>query len=590
MRAKVLESAIEKVSRVLTRRYGMEVVFQGNSCKTDGKTIYLPSLPDDLPDDLLEAVRGWADHECAHAIFTETGVRGEFEKEFGTRAFSVLNTLEDARVERLMARSYPGSGVNIEQAFRFTTGLLEKVPKDPFKAFTCALYTRAAGRRDLDFLPGAAYRLVDRCQEEVDGLDACSSTSEVADLAGRIWKKIASELPDGIPGDEEEQEDNQPDSGSSSSDEEANQQDGQGDASPQGASASREDESDGENQDGQSCDATGVPEGERSENDESPMGQLQRHIEDHMRSRRATRTYRVYTREHDVVEVPDPDPSYDWRGKIKDLRPQVSGLLRRLVHTLTGRREKRWLRERSRGRLDPGALHKLATERTGRIFRRRTETEDGPTACTLLLDLSSSMAGEQIRICRRLGLIFGQTLSQLSFPTEIIGFSTVDRDLRAEVIRETGQSREELAKRYSRMVPLYHAILKHFGEPWRRGAARMGNAHTRVLTPMGESLLFAGKRLARRPEKRKVLFCLTDGKPVVGAWNEGMTQAHACEVVELLSDAGIEPVGIGILENSARDIFPRYAVIHDLDDLATTFARQLCSVLTERAVSAQPVR
>ena len=584
MRTDRLQSAIEKVSRVLTHRYGIDVVFRGNDCRTDGRTIYLPSLPDDLPDEVLEAVRGWADHECAHAIFTEVGVRGEFEEEHGTRAFSVLNTLEDARIERLMAESYPGSGVNIEQAFRYVTGVAGSyVPGDPLKRFTCALYTRATGHPDLKHLPDEVYGLVDRCEEEVSRLHECASTSEVAELAARVWEKVAPELPDSESG-EEEQEERRPDAEPSSHADQESGEDAESDVSPAESSDSQESEG-SESEQGQTCDSTDAPEGDPSE-DASPMGQLQRHIESRMQSRRAKDSYRVYTREHDVVEVPDTDSSYDWREKVKDLRPQISGLLRRLVHTLRGRQEKRWLRERTRGRLDPGALHKLATERSGRIFRRRTETDAGATACTLLLDLSSSMAGAQIRICRRLGLIFGETLSRLSFPTEIIGFSTVDRDLRDEVIRETGQDREELARRYSRMVPPYHAILKQFDEPWRRGAARMGGAHTRVLTPMGESLLFAGRRLAMLPENRKVLFCLTDGKPVVGAWDESVTQSHACDAVERLTEAGIEPVGIGIMETSVRQVFPRHAVIHDLDDLATTFARQLCSVLTERAASA----
>ena len=580
MRANRLESAIEKVSRVLTRRYGIDVIFRGNNCRTDGRTIYLPSLPDDLPDELLEAVRGWTDHECAHCIFTETGVRSEFEQEHGTRAFSVLNTLEDARVERLMAESYPGSGVNIERAFRFVTRLADgQAPRDPLRAFTCAIYTRATGHPDLQALPEEAYRLVDKCEEELSRLHECSSTSDVAELAARVWEKVAQDL-QGVTGGDDREESRPSSEPSLSDDQKVRQEEAGGDASPADPSGPAEDE--GKSENGRTCEATDAPEGERSDEDASPMGQLQRHIEGRMQSRRADGTYRVYTREHDVVEVPDTDSSYDWREKVRDLRPQISGLLRRLVHTLRGRQEKRWLRERSRGRLDPGALHKLATGRTDRIFRQRAETDAGATACTLLLDLSSSMAGQQIRICRRLALIFGETLSRLSFPTEIIGFSTVDRDLRAEVIRETGQKREDLARRYSRMVPIYHAILKRFGEPWRRGAARMGNAHTRVLTPMGESLLFAGRRLARRQEKRKVLFCLTDGKPVVGAWDESVTQSHACDAVERLTEAGIEPVGIGIMETSVRKVFPRHAVIHDLDDLASGFARQLCSVLTER--------
>ena len=132
------------------------------------------------------------------------------------------------------------------------------------------------------------------------------------------------------------------------------------------------------------------------------------------------------------------------------------------------------------------------------------------------------------------------------------------------------------------MVPLYHAIFKTFEEPWRKAAGRLGNVTTMSLTPLGESLLFAGRRLAQRPEKRKVLFCLTDGKPVVGAWNEQVTFDHACQAVKKLTAAGVETVGIGILEQSVGAIFPHHAVINNLQELPKGFLGQLCSVLTNR--------
>ena len=77
-----------------------------------------------------------------------------------------------------------------------------------------------------------------------------------------------------------------------------------------------------------------------------------------------------------------------------------------------------------------------------------------------------------------------------------------------------------------------------------------------------------------------MLFCLTDGQPVVGAWDEQVTFEHACGAVKKLQRAGIEPVGIGILEESVSHIFPSSAVIHQLDDLPRSFIGQLCKVLT----------
>ncbi|MCK4375331.1 MAG: hypothetical protein KAX19_08380, partial [Candidatus Brocadiae bacterium] len=293
-------------------------------------------------------------------------------------------------------------------------------------------------------------------------------------------------------------------------------------------------------------------------------------------------TYRVYTKEHDVVEVPEPRRGFDYRKEMEELRPYVAGLRRRLLQTLMGRKQTLWLGDQTRGKLDPRSLHRLATGASGRIFRKRVVSDGGKTACTLLLDISSSMSGPSIQLCRQLGLVFADALNVLGFPTEIIGFSTMDSDLRPKVSRESGIPEEELAKRFARFIPLYHAVFKAFDEPWRKVAARFGSMSTQSLTPLGESLLFAGKRLAQRPESRKVLFCLTDGKPVVGAWDEDVTLEHACEAVKKLSRAGIEPVGIGIMEQLVADIFPSHAVIHHLSELPKGFLKQLCDVLLRR--------
>ena len=102
---------------------------------------------------------------------------------------------------------------------------------------------------------------------------------------------------------------------------------------------------------------------------------------------------------------------------------------------------------------------------------------------------------------------------------------------------------------------------------------------TQVLTPLGESLIFAGKRLSVRPERRKVLFCLTDGKPVIGCRDENVTMEHAKQTVSLLVKSGIEVVGIGVMEMCVSEVFPDYAVIHRLEDLPKVFMKELTLIL-----------
>jgi cobalamin biosynthesis protein CobT len=566
MKARTLESALEKVSRVITERYGLRLICRGTACQTDGKTICLPSLPDDVPEEVLGAIRGWADHECAHAIFTQTDIGPEFKGRHGNKAFAILNALEDARVESCMRRRYPGAGLNIEDGFRFISRKLAARPPatDLFQDFVSALYTRASRRSDQPWVKARAYGLTELCQEELSELSACRRTADVAALAERIWERFLGET--------------QGDLGESEADRDApelpeqngnpGKEPGENPVPPQNAPEP------------QPANISSAQENQPL----CPLDMLAREIQAQAEAHQPAGggSYRVYTREYDVVEVPKPAGSQNWRRELETLRPYVSALSRRMVQTLLAERQTQWLRDRPRGSLDPRNLHRLATGRSSRIFCQRALTDGGKTACTLLLDMSSSMRGAQIELCRGLALIFAEMLDRLSFPTEIIGFSTVDRDLRVEIAQATGATVEELARRYSRMVPLYHALFKTFEEPWRAAAGRLCEVECRSLTPLGESLLFAGRRLCVRPERRKVLFCLTDGKPVVGAWDEQLTLDHARHAVLQLAQAGVEAVGIGIREVCVEGIFPRHTVIHDLAELPRGFVQELSSVLTAR--------
>ena len=568
MRNQELETTLEKVSRILTRKYGMRLVCEGSSCKTDGNTIYLPALPEDVPDDLLGAIRGWCDHEVAHALYTQTELGPTFQEEHGKRAFAILNSLEDARIEARLSEDYPGSRLNLEEAFGFVSDNAEKFRggSDLFRDFASALYLRASGRDDPRWIPPAAYRLADEVQDELSHFPECQSTEEVADVAQAIWEKVRDRVTE-----EEEEED--------SSRRESESDEGQGESPDPEKNPLDGDPGDSEGQPQQG--ATAEMPGEQGG---SPMEALGSLIEEEVRRTEGQDAgkYRVYTRKHDTVEVPEQDPDFDYRAEMDQLKSYTAGLRRKLLQTLLGVQRIRWLRDKTRGKLDPAALHRVASHTSGHVFRQVRQKKGGNTACTLLIDVSASMRGTQIDLCRKMALVFAETLATLGFPTEIIAFSTLDRDLRYEVARKKGVSEDELARQYSRLVPLYHGLFKQFGEPWKQAAPRLGNLRSKCLTPLGESLLFAARRMKSRREKRKVLFCLTDGKPVTGAWDESITFAHACQAVKKVTRAGVEPVAIGIQERSVEDVFPRSAVIHNLEELPRAFLSELCEVLSGR--------
>ncbi len=112
-----LETTLDRVGRILSQDYHIQVLCKGNECKTDGRTIWLPSLPEDVPESLWQLLRGEIDHEVAHILFTDFGDRMQaFGQKWGAFGHDLLNVIEDVRVNYALARKYPGAGENIQHS------------------------------------------------------------------------------------------------------------------------------------------------------------------------------------------------------------------------------------------------------------------------------------------------------------------------------------------------------------------------------------------------------------------------------------------------------------------------------------------
>jgi len=94
------------------------------------------------------------------------------------------------------------------------------------------------------------------------------------------------------------------------------------------------------------------------------------------------------------------------------------------------------------------------------------------------------------------------------------------------------------------------------------------------LTPLGEAMQIAARRIAPRSENRRIMVILTDGRAGCES-NDGAAVRHAQYVAELINKAGIELIGVGILDDSLRAIVTDTIVVHALEDLPA----QLCKLL-----------
>lgn len=118
----LLRQAIVKIAQILTGS-GIEVTQRGVSAyvRSDTKTgkpvqVNLPFLADDAPDELVNAIQGFLDHEVAHVLFTDFTA---LKKLSSRTEHSFANCLEDARIEQKMAEQYQGSAINLARTGEF---------------------------------------------------------------------------------------------------------------------------------------------------------------------------------------------------------------------------------------------------------------------------------------------------------------------------------------------------------------------------------------------------------------------------------------------------------------------------------------
>lgn len=209
-------------------------------------------------------------------------------------------------------------------------------------------------------------------------------------------------------------------------------------------------------------------------------------------------------------------------------KPLVSRL-RRLIEALQPQGVQRLRKQEEGDEVDlEAAIRALVDLRTGaspdtRIHRRNVRrTRD--LAVLVLLDLSQS-TNERVRgrnetvleLTREAAALLADALAKLGDPFAIHGFAS---DGRHEV-------------EYRRF--------KDFDEPWAGNArARLAGMEGRLSTRMGTAMRHAGSLLARRPQKKKLLIVLTDGAPAdIDVRDPQYLRADARKAVEDIARAGV---------------------------------------------------
>ncbi len=332
-----------------------------------------------------------------------------------------------------------------------------------------------------------------------------------------------------------------------------------------------------------------------SEGDDRPGGpQQQRERPDDP----SLQTYRAYTNAFDETvgaeDLCDTDELARLRQQLdqqlQHLQGVVSRLANRLQRRLMAQQTRAWEFDLEEGMLDAGRLARVVVNPLLSLsYKREREMEFRDTVVSLLIDNSGSMRGRPITVAAMCGDILARTLERCAVKVEILGFTT-----RAW---KGGQSRERWVadgkpRHPGRLNDLRHIVYKAADEPWRRARRNLGLMLREGLLKEnidGEALLWAYRRLASRPEHRRILMVISDGAPVDDSTlsvNSGnFLERHLREVIrEIESRNVVELIAIGIGHDVTR-YYRRAVTIVDAEELGGTMMKKLSELFDEDAAS-----
>lgn len=597
---------IQQTAAVFGRNQEVSVIFEADGSKnttayTDGKEIVLPSIPDNLEFSHEEAMtlRGLLDHEAGHVRHTNFESVQKFGDTQSETAFQLSNVLEDMRLEKLVMEEYPGSQKNLH-VMRESIGEHElesiKANQDMFTTITLPAISNAiiragtlgyAGKNNqemFDILPDRFKAWGKKFSEEAK---ACKNTEEILNLALAIEKLL------------EESNSNQkpkpmPENGEPS--------DGKGlDGDPLEFTFDKDgDFTEGKPSKPKEGKGEGSASGKAFASDviEAVKKKLKSKVDIYMDSKAPKdEKYRVLTTRHDEVyskgstnartdhrkDYIDKSSAVDYEKTKADLGGLVNTMKAKLRRALMAKENRDWDFGREFGKLD---TKRLVAGSLGApsVYKQRKDRYELDTAVHFLIDLSGSMSGSKVQVAKEATVAFSECLEGTQIAYQVSGFDN------AAIYDVKGLdklvSKAEYSKgKFHRVEPLNLFKFKEFNQPLQLakgpiaaiGDCAYGNNSDR------DAIIWAYHELLKRPEKRKILFVLSDGQPAnrtVNCGDRGVLVGALKQAIDECGKTGVECVGVGILTDHVKDIYPKSVSINKVGDLSGAIFVQLSNLLT----------
>jgi Mg-chelatase subunit ChlD len=551
---------------------------------TGQKIITLPLLPVDLDEQMATVLWGLIHHEGGHCRHSDFEIFDEPELQSDRLLLSLLQALEDIRMERAHIRLYPGAARILMDLVRVLVdiGFFKPLPADAdvctaFHAFVLKhLRTTALGQQALadqsnaarSFLeeklgPGFVTRLVAELQPILNA----GSTVDALNVAYRIRQFLQEEMenqqepppPGGDP--DANDDDSSDDSDAASATSSSNAPGDQEDQVPSDPDSSDPDDPSESNDDQGSNAPDDQPDAGPDESESSPEKLLKEILEgtdldaslgDLGEALSDVLDKGIEKQSSRSISLPRDDrrnDGYRDASSVKKARSISSRLAIQLKRQLESYNEVVSDPALRGKRVSRRHLHRVA-HKDYRVFVHREQLPEVNTAIVSLIDASGSMRGARIKIASEAILSTALALGTIPFLAHAVGaFPSKKGHDHVELVQDFPEKAELISSRFS---------LDHRGS-----------------TPLAEALLWAADRLLHRSEERRIIFVATDGQP------DDVSTTK--QILAHLRRLNIEVHGLGISTEDSHKLFDSFAVVSDVPSLPQAFLSLFQRVLRKSA-------
>ncbi|WP_146343882.1 cobaltochelatase subunit CobT [Falsiphaeobacter marinintestinus] len=595
------KKALAEATKVMADDPELSVTYTVDPSGVSGDAMRLPQVSRRMTREEVLLARGTADALALQRKYHDDGIHARYAPP-GDLARDLYEAMETARCEAMGARDMPGTASNIDvkianEAIRRGYDSCKDTADAPLPVAAGYLIRHLATGRDL---PKGASNVMELwrgfIEEQAGGTlesldDTLSNQTEFAKFARQVISDLGygDQLGDDPDAQDEDQDDQAEEDAEEQQDPDStgqdDQDDSQAEADPEQSQEDQQDQSEAQ------VSMDELADEEMSEETEMPDGEAPLEPPSPPPASEADPDYKVYLSDHDeevaAEDLAEPAELERLRAyldqQLEPLKGAVSRLANKLQRRLQAQQNRSWEFDLEEGTLDAGRLARVVANPTTPLsFKIEKDTEFRDTVVTLLLDNSGSMRGRPISIAAICADVLARTLERCNVKVEILGFTT--RAWKGGQAREAWLN-EGRPQQPGRLNDLRHIIYKSADSPMRRTRQNLGLMMKEGLLKEnidGEALEWAHRRMAGRPEARKILMVISDGAPVddstLSVNPANYLEKHLRDVIAMVERRKqVELLAIGIGHDVTR-YYDRAVTITDVEQLAGAITEQLAAL------------